>query len=1109
MLNVDKVHLSLSFLGPVKVVYGQRPLSRFRTKAVLALLVALVCERDLVHSREALMALLWPELPTKSAQGSLRHTLYHLRQMIPNLRGPGDEVIPFILADRKTIQVNPAGRIQLDITQFEAGTAAASSLADLETAVALYRDDFLTGFYLPGSPNFENWVQTRREGLRLRLLNGLARLADEQIKQANFAQAEALVRRQLDIDNLHEEAHLQLMMILARSGRRTAALSHYQSLRHLLQDELGIGPSSATEVLVDTIRDDSFSGEMRGDEQALKLDAPAQSPHNLPPQATPFIGRQSELTALDDLITDPQTRLVTIVGQGGMGKTRLSLAAAEYQLVQHSFPQGVFFVPLAGLNESERIVPAIAEAMQVQMERGEAQLLDYLRAKRILLVLDNFEHLLDGCDLVSRLLQAAPLLQILVTSRERLRLQWEQVYRIEGLSLVDMGDARALFVQAARRLHPNFQARGESLGTLDHICRLVEGMPLALELASAWVDLFTLEEIALEIQRNLDFLESDMRDMPVRHRSMQAVFETSWQQLEVKLQQVLAGLAVFRDGFTREAAASIIHASLSELAALVNKSLLSFDAHENRYHVHELLRQFSLARLTDKTVPDRHSAYYIDWFVQQLPNLSGPEYVQAKNGTDLEMNNIRAAINQAIHVGRTDDFKSVLDTFAFYYEIQNSPMDANIFYEYMRLELAADPKTSKRTLFWITARQVDILFALGHDTAAEQLWPEGQRLLADLALHQGDTRAERAFSYFIDGFRQYQKRPRQARQLLQQGYDLALEIDDRLLAAQALMASARAARNEGDLAAAEALLVDSIRLLQTLNYQIGVVACQFLQGELAGIAGRFEEAEKRLLAAIAVSRILPASDFSYGLAKLQTVYFFAGRFKEAGTLLAEEKLLHEESGYTWGLIRCHVCLGLSYLHEGRYEKAQEEGHIALRLSQQHGHLFFTCEALALLAQTQLAIGDYRLVKEYLEQSDRLCPSRPVGQQTYVAGNHLYWSMTEAALDFLPAARQHLQSELQSAVKRKDHLNMANVLAAAAYIEAVNNEAVSAVELYTLAQQHPFVANSCWFADVVEKRIKEASAVLSPDETAWAVAGGETMDMWETAGFLQGWTAELG
>ncbi len=1102
------VQLSLSLFGPVKVVYKQRPLTQFRTKAVQALFIYLVCERKLAHPREALMALLWPELPAKSAQGSLRHTLYHLRQTIPDLPGPDGQVVPFILADRKTIQVNPAGRVQLDIIEFETGTAAGSSLADLETAVALYRADFLTGFYLPGSPNFENWAQNRREDLRRRLLNGLARLADEQINQANFEQAEKLARRQIEMDDLREEAHQQLMMILARSGRRTAALSHFQSLRHLLQDELGIAPSSATKTLVKSIRDDSFLGAVRGAEQELTGDVPAQAAHNLPPQATPFVGRQSELAALDDLIGDPQTRLVTILGQGGMGKTRLALAAAESQLVQHSFPQGVFFVPLAGLSESQRIVSAVAEAMQIKLERGEPQLLHYLRAKQILLVLDNFEHLLDGSELVSRLLQAAPMLQILVTSRERLRLHWEQVLPIGGLSLVDMGDARALFMQAARRLRPDYQVRGESLGTVDHICRLVEGMPLALELAAAWVDLFALEEIVLEIQRNLDFLESDMRDIPARHRSMQAVFDTSWQQLEEKLQQVLAGLAVFRDGFTREAAAAIVYASLSELAALVDKSLLSFDPDENRYHIHELLRQFSFTRLKDKTVPDRHSAYYIDWFVEQLPNLSGAEYTQAKIRVDSEMNNIQAAVNQAVRIGRTDDFKPLLDSFAFYYEIHNVPIDTNFFYDSIRLKLAADPNTSKRTLFWIMARQVDILHALGHDTTAEQLWPEGQRLLADLVLQQGDTRAELAYAHFIDGFKLYQKRPRKARQLLQQSYDLALESGDLLLAAQALMASARAARNQGDLPAAETLLVESITLLQKLDYQRGVVACQFLLGELAGIAGRYEEAEKRLLAAIEVSRILPSSDFSYGLAKLQTVYFFSGRFKEAEVLLAEEKLLHEESGFTWGSIRCHICLGLSYLHESRYAEAQEEGHTALRLSQQHGHLLYACEALALLAQTHLASGDYRLVKEHLEQCDKLCPSRPVGQQTHSAGNHLYWSLAEAALDHLPAARQHLQTELQSAVKCKDILNLANVLAAAATIQASNKQAASALAHYTLAQQHPFVANSCWFADVVEKRITEASAALSPDETAMAVAHGETMDMWETAVLLQEWLAEL-
>ena len=1098
--------LSLALLGTFEAVYDGRPLTKFRTKAVQALLIYLVCRREQAHAREALMALLWPELPTKSAQSSFRHALYHLRQTIPDVAGIDGVEVPFLLVERKTVQVNPDGRFQCDSISFEAGSTQKAAIAELETAVALYRADFLTDFYLPGSPNFENWVQTRRTDYQRQLLDALARLTDDQIKRGNFEQAEGYARRQLEIDNLREEAHQQLMVLLSCSGRRTAALTHYQTLYQLLQDELGILPSAATQALVETIRCDHLGQGLKGDD--LKTEQEGRSglvPNNLPPQATPFIGRQTELLALDELLAEGQTRLVIILGAGGMGKTRLSLAVAESQLGQGRFPQGIYFVPLAGLSESSRIMPAIIKALMIRLERGEAQFLNYFRNKEMLLVLDNFEHLLDGADLVKRLLQAAPKLQILISSRERLHLQGEQVYLIQGMALDEsavIDDARAFFLQAARRHHPDFIAVGEDLRSLNHICRLVEGMPLALELAAAWVDLLTLEDIRGEIQRNLAFLKSDLRDIPARHRSMQAVFDTSWQQLTARLKEVLGAAAVFRGSFTRAAAAAVAQASIADLAALVNKSLLSFDHEANRYHIHELLRQYSLTRISAAAARDRHCAYYLDLLVRQSPNLTGVDQDKTEAVLETEMNNIRAAFNHALRIKRLDNFVLLMRTLAQFYDNNNRLLEGIYFFDHIRTALSAAPDTHPRLLFWATALQVNALHALGHNTDSDQLWLVGQKLLVDQEARNLDIRSEKAFAAYIDGHALYGDQPGQARELLQQSYELALEIGDLHLAGKALIAYARAARNQGDLTAAEATAVNSLTLFQTVSDPIWVFSAQILLGELAGIAGRYDEAEQRLLSTVLAARQNHSYSIEYALVKLQMVYFFSGRFKEAAPLLAESRQLNEESGFTWGLARTSVCLGLLHLHEGRYTKALEEGQKALNLGQQHRLDFFTCEALTLLAQVQLALGNYWAVKQNLQESDRLCPNRSVGKQTFVAGNHLYWGIVEAALGQTAAAQQHLLSELAGAGERKDKLNLANALAAAAFLYAMKNESVSAVELYTLAQQHPFVANSRWFADVVGKRVTAVRALLSPEAAMAAAARGETLDMWETADSLR-------
>ena len=1093
--------LSLALLGGFTAVYDERPLTQFRTKAVQALLIYLVCQPE-PHAREALMALLWPELPAKSAQGNLRHALYHLRQMIPTVDSENGEV-RFVLANRQTIQLNPDGRFQLDIAQFET-LAGSQAVKDWETAETLYRDDFLSDFYLPDSPTFETWAQTRRANLRRCLLQTLVKLTNYNLDEGNFEQAEKYARQQLAIDNLREEAHQQLMMVLARNGRRTEALTHYKTLCQLLQDELGITPTAETEALVAAICSDSLGEKVKSQTRDHKEQEDIL--HNLPIQATPFIGRQVELAELDDLLADSQTRLVTIVGAGGMGKTRLSLAAAERQIARRQFAQGVFFVPLAGIGESDRIVSAIAEAIKIRLEKGISQLFNYLKAKQILLVLDNFEHLLDSSDLVSRLLQAAPQLQILVTSRERLHLHGEQVYPIQGLAVDDTAvndAARTLFLQAARLLRPDFEATADNLPTLNHICRLVEGMPLALELAAAWVDLFTLTDIAAEIQRNLDFLKSDLRDMPSRHRSMQAVFDTSWQQLSANLQQVLAAAGVFRRGFTREAATAVTQASLRDLATLVNKSLISFDATANRYYIHELLRQYSLARLTRTDVKDRHSAYYLDWLVQQAPKLIGVEQVTKITLIEREMDNIRAAMNRAMQTQRLDNFVQVIRALGQFYGYQSHIMEATSLFDHLLAQLSTVPGIPSRILFWITAWQASLLGAQGQKTKANELWAVGKSYLADLALQNDDIRAEQAFAAYIEGHDLYMDQPTKAQRLLQRSYDLAIELGDHFLAGHASRVMGLTARNQGDLTTAEAAGSQSLSLFQSLHDRNNIVSAQILLGELAGIDGRYEEAEQRLSTAIATARQDRLSSLEYASSKLQMVYFFSGQFQKARTPLAEDRLLSEESGYTWGMMRSDISLGLLYLHgEGHYLEAQKIGEKALQMGRKLGNDFFICEALALLAQVDIALGDYVAATERLRECERFCASRPVGSPLYVAGNDLYWGIVKAVLGQTAVARQHLYTELETAVQRQNKLNLANALAAIALLYITKNELDAVMEIYTVAQQHPFVANSRWFVDVIGTRITAVAQNLSSEAIAAAQARGRALDMWETAEFIR-------
>lgn len=378
--------------------------------------------------------------------------------------------------------------------------------------------------------------------------------------------------------------------------------------------------------------------------------------HNLPVQTTPFVGREAELVELENLVSDPQRRLITILASGGMGKTRLAIRAAELQA--NNMADGVAFVELAPLTSIDAIPQAIADATGYNFQQVALspidQLTHHLREKELLLVLDNFEHLADGVGMVNVLLKGVPRLQIIVTSRVKLGLSGETVFALGGMDFPQWEtpedaleySAVKMFMQSAQRVLPDFELTVDSLDYVARICRLVQGMPLGILLAAAWLDTLSLEEIAEEIHQSIDFLESDLHDLPERQQSIRAVFEYSWKLMSEKERQVFAKLSIFRGGFTREAVQKITGATLRNLTSLVNKSLVSRNADTGRYQVHELLRQFAEEQLEDmselEATRDAHAQYYATWQIVSDDNtiLTDPKNLQEVQ-TDFE--NIKLA----------------------------------------------------------------------------------------------------------------------------------------------------------------------------------------------------------------------------------------------------------------------------------------------------------------------------------------------------------------------------------------------------------------------------------------------------------------------------------
>jgi predicted ATPase/transcriptional regulator with XRE-family HTH domain len=358
--------------------------------------------------------------------------------------------------------------------------------------------------------------------------------------------------------------------------------------------------------------------------QAVPTGPSGQMSGSLPRALTPFIGRELELAALSQLLGDPQCKLLTIIGPGGIGKTRLAIEAAQHAV--DLFPDGVWFIPLISLNSPTLIVPAIAEALNVSFQfrsTNPTQLLRYLHPQKALLLIDNAEHLLDGVGVFAEILEECPQVKLLVTSRERLNLLSEWVFEIQGLPVpasdqvekIEDFSSVALFLQSARRVQAGFEIREVDRKWVQRICRAMEGMPLGIELSTAWVGLLSCQEIAKEIEHKLDFLCVSMRDLPERHRSLRATLDHSWKLLKDEERLVLSRLSVFRGSFSLEAAQEICGASLVLLSSLKNKCLL-YRTEQGLYHLHEIIRQYAEGKLAEdpgenERVKDRHAAYYV------------------------------------------------------------------------------------------------------------------------------------------------------------------------------------------------------------------------------------------------------------------------------------------------------------------------------------------------------------------------------------------------------------------------------------------------------------------------------------------------------------------
>ncbi|MEO8751870.1 MAG: BTAD domain-containing putative transcriptional regulator [Casimicrobiaceae bacterium] len=938
--------LTVSLLGPPQFALAGTPVPCASKKA-LALFVYLLLSGK-AHARRELAAMFWGRRDEETARASLRAALHRLP-------GPMSECL---IVDRESVRLAASAAPLVDVARFEA-LARADDLDRLETAAALYQGELLQDFDADATPEFDDWLHAERmriAQLAQSVFDGvLARHASRARLDAARATSEresalATALRWVALMPGAEAAHRWLMRIYLDLGQRDAALAQYELCQRFLAVTHGRSPTSETRELHDMA--------LAGSERPAVLAEPAGPAQvtlalgHAAVAQTSFVGRLEELAELDQLLADPSCRLLTLHGLGGAGKTRLAHALATQ--VGRRFAHGVSWVGLEAAEAPDALPMAIAEALGRELPpRGDraAILAGMLSGQQRLLVLDNVEPLLAGsrddsdADLrtvVLKILEIAPQVRIVATSREVLGLQEEWVYEVRGLArgAGEQGGAAQgtppaieLFAQRARQAYLGFSLAAEMPHVL-RICEVVEGLPLGLELAAAWVRTVPCGEIAAAIEREAAALTSAYRNRPVRHQSLEAVVAYSWNMLGDEQRNALAGLGLFAGGFTREAAERVAEAPLRMLSVLVDKSLVRRLA-GGRYDLHELVRQFALVRLrqmrarhaaTDK----RHTEFFAALLLQILGDARGPAEVVASSLFRTELANILSAWTRAIAAGRRD----VVERMA-------APL----------------------VMLLITRGLIAIALA----EAERGLAALGSNARDDLAtsLHMQWGRAA-----VMSG------KPDVAKRELDAALALGRARGRPDVVTRCLYYLGSLAYQQGQLDAADAIAAEALALgADSADPEVRCIVHN-LNGSLANMRSRFDIAERHLRIGLDAARENGSpSLIGIMLSSLGVPLYYQGNFAECVALNREAAAIYEALGKLPTAALIHSNIAATLLAQGEAAPAHGHAVTAIRLARDMGEQEALCAALATLADVLLELGrlaDARAAAlECLEISDSM------------------------------------------------------------------------------------------------------------------------------------------
>ncbi len=960
--------LHFSLLGDPQVTNNNDSVTGFISSKAQALLYYLAATGQ-PHSRDHLATLFWGYMPSAAARKNLTKALSNLRKLIGSI----------LITDHQNAAL-ASEAVALDLHAFHTLLRRSPTsytgpdpnpLAHLHVdqvwqADELYRGPFLNNFIVRDAPEFELWMETMREECRHLLTVALEDAAEQALHSGTLEQALALSERTLYHEPTWEPAHRRLMTLLARLERVEEALAHYERCCHTLRQELGVEPAVETTRLYETLKA-----------------ANTPPPHNLPTATTRFVGRETELLTLSTLLCSADCRLLTITGAGGVGKTRLALQLANQftnPLTTHtlncSFPDGIYFLSLTSLDSAETIIAMMAERLGFTFYvegNSKKQLLDALQDRQTLLVLDNVEHLVDtGGDtdggqhgnlpaqlgseliaLVTEILAGSPHLKIVMTSRARLNMHGEHLFSLGGLhfpeqlgSLAARGTAESsrldlasdteysavqLFVQCARRLQADYVLLDQDWPAVVRICQLVQGMPLGILLAAAWMDIYTPAEIAEEINRSFDFLAADLPDLPLRQRSIRAAIDRSWRMLAPQEQQLFERLSIFRGSLSRRAAQQVANATPHLLQSLVKKSLLQ-PVVKGRFALHELLRQYAHEKLaatspTALEIGKRHSAYFVEATVAWTPALKDERQQQTLKAMETDSENLRVAWQWFVAHGDVESLLAMVNGLSQFYVWRGRYQEgadgiASALARLPFFQQQDDRLLVAKLHLSLTIWHGLFLRLLGQIEHALQ---RGQAALAQLQrapLVTEEMRAEEGFAWLQLGHTLRDL----DRSAAQNAYERSLQayraINESWGTANALDALGWLIQHLGAYDEARTLYQESLTIRQQLQDQRGIAGSLRALGGITLYQGYHQEAEQLIRQSIAIyGEINDQAGIAAGFGKLGETLTLLGRPFEAIEPLEESIPIYHTLGLQTEEMFARAVLAHVHIHVGEYELA--------------------------------------------------------------------------------------------------------------------------------------------------------------------------------------------